>query len=491
MKWQHFILVLVLNSLVFPVHAVGLLNQTVDTALLAKCLDHSQTAVSIVSIPRGEQVYSYNTYTPLLPASTLKVVTTAASLNYLGPEFRFYTRIYHTGQRSGSIIDGDLIIKGGGDPKLTAENLWRIAEQLKDSGVDLVTGNLIYDLSFFDGLDKAPAWEEVRSQRAYDAKLCALSLNFNTVTVHALPSIPGQPLKVWLEPSPHYIQLINETRTTSQTRNTISAKRGVTEDGQTYIKVGGRLSEKADEKTIRLNVLNPSLYAVESFRSILAETGIQVVGQTLRLATPSDAKLLYTHSSEPLSLILKELNTFSNNFIAEQIIKTMAANRLGEPGSHAQGLQLVANFLRESNVHTKGLILADGSGLSRRNRFTAQAMTDLLADIYPRFDIGPDFLASLRVMGANGVHSKRLANSPAKAKIRAKTGTLRKVSALTGYVPSQTGDLYAYALFLNNNRCGYRGADKIEDKIVNAIYQYGGRSMYSVNRSSSTSSSTQ
>ncbi|MCV6637784.1 D-alanyl-D-alanine carboxypeptidase/D-alanyl-D-alanine-endopeptidase [Candidatus Albibeggiatoa sp. nov. NOAA] len=486
MKWQRFILVFILNSLAFSAHAVGLLNQTVDKALKAQCLDHSQTAVSIVSIPKGEQVYSYNPSTPLLPASTLKVVTTAASLNYLGPEFRFHTKIYHTGQRTGSTINGDLVIKGGGDPKLSAENLWRIAEQLKDSGVDLVTGNLIYDISFFDSLDKAPAWEEVRSQRAYDAKLCALSLNFNTITVHALPTIPGQPLKVWLEPAPRYIQVINNTRTTSNSKNTISAKRGITEDGQTYIKVVGRLSHKASEKSIRLNVLNPPRYAVESFRSILAETGIHIAGQTVRTTIPRNAKLLYTHSSEPLSLILKELNTFSNNFIAEQIIKTMAAKEVGKPGSHADGLQLVATFLRDSGVQTRGLILADGSGLSRRNRFTAQAMTDLLTDIYPRFDIGPDFLASLRVMGANGVHSKRLANSPAKAKIRAKTGTLRKVSTLTGYVPSQTGDLYAYALFLNNNRCGYRGADKIEDKIVNAIYQYGGRSMYSANRSPST-----
>jgi D-alanyl-D-alanine carboxypeptidase/D-alanyl-D-alanine-endopeptidase (penicillin-binding protein 4) len=487
MKWQRFILFLIFNSLVISAHASGLLNQTVDKVLQAKCLDNNQTAVSIISIPKGDPVYAYNSSVPLLPASTLKVVTTAASLNYLGPEFRFHTRIYHTGQRSGNTINGDLVIKGGGDPKLSAENLWRIAEQLKDSGVNLVTGNLIYDISFFDGLDKAPAWEEVRSQRAYDAKLCALSLNFNTITIHVLPTIPGQPLKVWLEPAPHYIQIINDTRTTSNSRNTVSARREMTDEGQTYVKVAGRLSSNASEKTIRLNVLNPSRYAVESFRSILAETGIRIAGQTVRAVTPNDAKLLYTHSSPPLSLILKELNTFSNNFIAEQIVKTMAAKEMGLPGSHAQGLQLVANFLRDSGVQTRGLILADGSGLSRRNRFTVQAMTDLLADMYPRFDIGPDFLASLRVMGANGVHSKRLANSPAKAKIRAKTGTLRKVSTLTGYVPSQTGELYAYALFLNNNRCGYRGADRIEDKIVNAIYQYGGRSMFSASRPATSS----
>ncbi len=481
MKWQLFIFLL--STSILSVQANELLNQAIDDILTAKCLDHNQTSVSIISLPQGERVYGYNPSTPLLPASTLKVVTTAASLNYLGPEFRFRTAIYHTGERVGDTIDGDLVIKGGGDPKLSAENLWRIAEQLKNSGVSLVTGHLIYDLSFFDILDKAPAWEEVRSQRAYDAKLSALSLNFNTITVHALPTIPGQPLKVWLEPSPRYIQLINNTHTASSNKNTISAKRDVDEYGQTHIKVFGRLSDRADEKIIRLNVLNPARYAVESFRSILAETGIQITGSTLQMKTPVNAKLLYTHESETLSLILKELNTFSNNFIAEQIIKTMAARQLGEPGSHVQGLQLVADFLRESGVHAQGLILADGSGLSRRNRFTTQAMTDLLACMYPRFDIGPDFLASLRVMGADGVHSKRLANSPAKAKIRAKTGTLRKVSTLTGYVPSQTGDLYAYALFLNNNRCGYHGADKIEDKIINAIYQYGGRSMYSASRS--------
>jgi serine-type D-Ala-D-Ala carboxypeptidase/endopeptidase (penicillin-binding protein 4) len=457
-----------------------LLTQNVQKILQTNCLDRNQTAVSIISIPDGKSVFHYNAETPLLPASTMKIVTTAAALHHLGPEFRFHTQILHTGQRLGNMIQGDLVLRGGGDPKLTYENLWRIVVQLKDSGINSISGNLIYDTSFFDELDRAPAWDEIRSQRAYDAKLCALSLNFNTINIHVAPTSPGQAARVWLEPAPEYIHIINETRTTSGRNNSISARRSEDESGRTYIRVLGRLWQNSDTRTIRLNVLDPPRYAASSFRALLQQAGIELLGETIYTNTSIRAKLLYTHSSEPLSLILKELNTYSNNFVAEQIIKTMAAKKYGSPGSHNHGLQLVADFLRDSGIHTRGLILADGSGLSRRNSFTTRAMTDLLAVVYPRFDIGPDFLASLRVMGADGAHSSRLASSEARGQVRAKTGTLNKVSTLAGYVPSQTGELYAYAFFLNNNSCGPNTAKKIEDNLVNAIYNYAGSSMYNL-----------
>lgn len=459
---------LILNP---SVNAQPLLEERISNILQENCLDQSQTSISIVSLPLGKEIYAKNMLTPLLPASTLKVVTTAAALHYLGAEYRFRTEFLYRGQRIGHQIQGDLIIKGGGDPKLTTEHLWRIARQIRDSGIDTVTGNLIYDTSFFDDYDRAPAWDEQRSQRAYDAKISALSLNFNTVTVHVRPADDANhPLIVWLEPAPAYMQVVNNTRTIRHGRNTVSARR-TEKDNQFEINVMGKLPLDSEEKIIRLNVLDPPRFTAESFRVLLQQAGVSVMGITQKDFAPINSKLLYYHESSALSLILKELNTYSNNFVAEQIVKTIAAEQQGTPGSHARGLRLVADFLESTGIHTQGLVLADGSGLSRQNRFTTQAMTDLLASIYPRFDIGPDFLASLRVMGSEGLNSHRLKNSPARAKVRGKTGTLRRVSTLIGYVPSYSGQLYAYALFLNNNRCGYYGADRIEDRIISTLYE--------------------
>jgi D-alanyl-D-alanine carboxypeptidase/D-alanyl-D-alanine-endopeptidase (penicillin-binding protein 4) len=205
----------------------------------------------------------------------------------------------------------------------------------------------------------------------------------------------------------------------------------------------------------------------------LQKAGISVAGGIEIAPAPPNATRLYRHTSPPLSMILKELNTYSNNFIAEQILKTIAAQETNIPGSHAEGLRLVNEFLQRSNVNMQGIVLKDASGLSRENYFTVQAMTTLLTAMQKRFDIGADFMSSLRVLGANGVESHRLKDSPAQGKIRAKTGTLDGLSALVGYVSNASGQQFAFALFLNNNNCGHSGADVVENRIVNAIYTHG------------------
>ncbi|MCK5876980.1 MAG: D-alanyl-D-alanine carboxypeptidase/D-alanyl-D-alanine-endopeptidase [Candidatus Marithrix sp.] len=471
---KYFLLFNLLILVNLPANAK--LTDKIDKILKATCLTDAQTSVSIVAIPSEKNIYSYNTLTPLLPASVMKIVTTAAALHYLGPEYRFKTVVLHNGKRNKDTIQGDLILRGGGDPRFFTETLWHIANQIKASGINKITGNLVIDNLFFDDYDRAPAWNIKRTQRAYDAKLGALSLNFNAITIHALPgNKAGERLNVWLEPAPAYIKLINKTKTIKRGKNTVWASRGESEDipGQVNILIKGRLSSRSKEKTILLNVNNPARYTIETFRLLLQKAGIEIAGATKIAVTPTNGIELYKHLSETLTLILKELNTFSNNFTAEQIIKTIAAERFGTPGSHAEGLRLVADFLKILQVDDRGVVIADGSGLSRKNFITTKAITELLAKMYSRFDSGPDFITALRVLGTNGVNSKRLSNSPAKGQIRAKTGTLRKVSTLAGYVANREGKVFAYALFLNNNRCGYWKADKIEDEIVTTIYELG------------------
>lgn len=447
------------------------LVQEIKAALATRCLDTSQTAVNIVNL-NGDSVFSYNPQVPLLPASTLKVVTTAAALHYLSPEYRFHTDVLTTGQRVGDTLQGDLILKGYGDPKLTTEQLLYFATQLREAGIQKITGRLIGDASFFDTLDRAPSWDETRTQRAYDAKLGALSLNYNTMTVHARPADQvGTPLRVWLEPETSYVRIDNTTKTTKKGKSSIAARRY-----ETNIEVSGSLPSYSEEKTVLMNVEDPARYTIATFYTLLQKMGISIAGGIEIGIAPPNAIQMYRHTSPPLSMILKELNTYSNNFIAEQIIKTIAATKTDLPGSHAEGLRLVNEFLQQSGINTQGVTLADGSGLSRDNRMMAQTMTHLLTMMPKRFDVGPDFMSSLRVLGANGVESHRLEDSPAHGKIRAKTGTLDGLSSLVGYVPSAAGQVFAFALLLNNNNCGYNGADVVENRIVNAIYNYGSAS---------------
>jgi len=468
--WKWCLLILVLPTTVFSQDS---LVQAVDALLQNNCLNQSQTAVSIVALPSGRSVYTRNTETPLLPASVTKLVTTAAALHYLGSEYHFKTDISYTGDRVGDVIMGDLVIKGGGDPKLTSEQLWYIVSQIKGHGIHEITGNLLIDNDFFDKYLRVPAWGSQTTATAYDANLCALSVNFNVVGVHILPSKEvGEPVIVWLEPETDYLSLVNLGKTTKRGNNTVSASRATSEEG-IQIKVAGSMPLGSQEKTIFLNVPDPVSYAATTFRSFLQQSGINIHGDTRIGSTPSNLTLLYRHYSAPISTILKELNTYSNNFIAEQIVKTIAAEVTQTPGSHEEGQRLIHAFLRSIGINTQEVNLVDGSGLSRENRIAVGAITDLLTISYNRFDIGPDFIAALKIMGAEGSFSKRFSDSPARSLIRAKTGTLSGVSNLAGYVENEDGQLFGYAIFLNSNRCGDWGADQIENKIVNAIYQLG------------------
>lgn len=450
------------------------LVQAIDMALSASCLDDAATSISILSLPDGEPVYQHNAERALLPASTMKLVTTAAALHYLGAEYRFKTDVLYQGERQGDELRGDLILRGGGDPKLSTADLWTLARHVKNSGIRRVSGNLVIDSGFFDDAQRAPSWTAQKSQKPWDANLGGLSINLNNITVHAQPGLRvGDPLNIWVEPMSSYIVLDAQGSTISpgsKKRKDVWATRTEMKDGRLKVVVRGNLAPNSGEKRLFLNVTNPLRYAAETFRSVLGEVGVDVQGPIIKGGASSRAVFLYQHESQPLFMTLKELNTFSNNFIAEQVLKTIAAESYGEPGTHQHGLQMSQLFLHKLGINTEGLLLADGSGLSRENRFTASAMTDLLQKMLLRFDIGPDFLALLRVLGNPESTSKRLKKSPAKGLVRAKTGTLSGVSTLVGYVPGKNGHLFAYAFFLNNNRCGYHGADQVENKIINALY---------------------
>ncbi len=445
----------------------------INHALKARCVGKGATAVRVIDARSGDVLYDTNGAKALIPASVMKLVTTASALDHLGPAYRFETDFLHSGVMEGGVISGDLFIRGKGDPKLTPEELWVIAEELARRHITKIEGDIVVDDTFFDQLSVPPSWTKALSQNAYDAKIGALSVNFNTVAFHIYPGEKkGDPLIVGMTPHNNHIQVINKTKTILRGISRVHVRKGRGENGQVFT-VTGALKPRSKKRVIYRNVDTPWLFAGQVIATFLKNEGIAIGGKITRGKTPEEAKLLYTHESPPLSMILRDLNRYSNNFIAEQIVKTISAELEGAPGSHKSGLELSKKFLDDAGVNTDGIRLACGSGRSHKNRLTARSITDLLKVTAGRFDIGPDFVASLGIMGVDGSVRKRLAKSPAKANARAKTGTLKGVSALAGYVAGKDEKLYAYAILQNQNKCYYKQADEIEDKIVTAIYMLG------------------
>lgn len=442
----------------------------IDFSLRERCVSHDKTAVRITDVATGETLYDLNGSSPLLPASVMKLVTTATALNYLGVNYKFKTDVLYSGKRERGVIKGDLIIRGGGDPKLTPEVVWLIADEVRRQGIREVTGNLVLDTSFFDDHTIPPARHGRRTQRPYDAPIGALSVNFNTIAVHVYPGeAVGAPVIAEVEPRSDYFRVINDAVTRSRVKRPVSALR-VNGDGKVNIKITGAMRPDDAPGIIYINIDDPTMFAGETFRAFLKNAGVNVAGGIVKGVTPTTARLIHAHQSEPISVILRELNRFSNNFIAEQVIKTVGAETMGAPGTHEKGLSMVEKFLNESGIDTTGAVFADGSGLSKENRVSAKMLTDLLLLMSKRFDIGPDFVASPGIMGVDGSVRKRLKTSPAKSQARAKTGTLNGVSSLSGYVSGRDGKLFAFAILQNNNACYYKGAHNIQDKIVTAIH---------------------
>ncbi|MCK5716856.1 MAG: D-alanyl-D-alanine carboxypeptidase/D-alanyl-D-alanine-endopeptidase [Thiomargarita sp.] len=444
--------------LLFITHTVTAqtLSQKINEILRNSCLDSKQTSINITSIPNRKNLYAYNANTPLRPASVQKIITSAAALHYLTPEYRFKTTLLHTGQRKGNTIFGNLIIRGGGDPRLSTKILWHLISQLKASGITRITGKLIIDAHFLDKQEKAPIWSKKRSQRAYDAKLSALPLNFNSIHIHVQAGEKmGDPLNAWVDPA--YLILKNNTNTTQKGKKSVSVNRNAQQ-----IVIKGSLPLKAKEQHIYRNVTNPLDYLAQTFHSLLKQAGITITQSTQIRYTKTKGTQLYQHHSQTLSTIVKELNMYSNNMTAEQILKTIAAERIKKPGTHQAGLKLLKKFLtlKNNRINTKGIRLKDASGLSHSNRMTTRAITDLLATMYTRFDIGFDFISSLPIKK----------NRFLQGNARVKTGSLTKVSNIVGYLENKRGQIISFAIFLNNNSCGSKKADKIENSIINAIY---------------------
>ncbi|MBF0293363.1 MAG: D-alanyl-D-alanine carboxypeptidase/D-alanyl-D-alanine-endopeptidase [Nitrospinae bacterium] len=448
--------------------------EALDGVIRERCINHDKLGVRVVEIPSGETLYDKNGSSPLSPASVMKLVTTATALHYLGVNYKFKTDVYHTGSRDGGVVKGDLVIKGGGDPKLTSEAVWLIAEEVRRQGITDVTGDLVLDVSFFDDNDNPPARNGKRTQRPYDALLGALSVNFNTVAVHVYPGVKaGDPVIAEAVPSSPYFRMIND----GVTRNGDHPVAAFRVNGQenVVIRITGSMRPDEPGGAININVDDPLRFAGETFRAYLKRSGVNIAGVIKKGLVPSNARLIHTYQSEPLSMILRDLNRFSNNFVAEQIVKTVAAEVTGAPGSHENGLSLAMKFLSESGVDTTGVVLADGSGLSKDNRLTAKTLSGLLVAMSRRFDVGPDFIASLGIMGVDGTVRKRLKTSPAKSLARAKTGTINHVTALAGYVSGQDGKLYGFTILQNDSGCPYRGSHKIEDRIVTTVHLLAGK----------------
>ena len=409
-----------------------------------EALSNGRLGVVVKSLTTDELIFQYNPDKLFVPASNVKVLTSVSALSILKPDYRFKTVFYSGGDVTQGVIHGGLYIKGYGDPTLSTQHLETIAEEFKSLGVKEIKGGITVDDSYFDNVRYGKGWKEKWKGDVFSPPISALSLNYNTFYIKVYPSKPGRIPIVALEPKGTNVNVINKAITTNKGGRLTA----VWLEGGKTIKLDGSISRRTPSYTLEITTRNPTLYAGSAFKRILDDAGIRVEGYVTVGVVPDWAGVLYTHFSDPLYLIIAEFNKNSVNIIGENIIKTLGATIIGEPGTWEKGTQVVSNFLHEIGIKDSFEIF-DGSGLSLLNRVSPNAITDVLEYAYNNQVISLKFLNSLSIGGVDGTLKKRFRRSEVEGRVMAKTGHLSNVNALSGYLFTKSGDVLVFSILAN------------------------------------------
>jgi len=424
-----------------------------DLASMSNRIRSGQFGIMVVSLTKGDTLFSRNAGTPLLPASTMKMLTTAVALDRLGPEYQFSTDVLYDGTLdAGGTIHGNIYLKGDGDPSLSGRYLQGgpgapmnfLADQLVARGIKHVTGEVVGDASAFDDQRVPEGWLTRYLQSGYAARVSALSLNENLVWVTIAPD------GVRLEPATSAIPLMSNVRTVAGSGARLSIRRST----EGTISVSGTIGSRSPPRRYVYVVEDPARFTTGALRSAMIAKGIPVDGAIRLGTTPSTAVKIASIQSPTLDRIISAMNRESINHFAELLLRAAARGSDKKvQGSVANGRELLRQFFaKKVGADSSTLQVFDGSGLSTLDRVTPRAMVQMLGYAH-RAEWGPWFHASLPVAGESELLRRRMKGSPAQGNLHAKTGTTNDVIGLGGYVTAADGEVIAFSFI-------YNGADR-------------------------------
>jgi D-alanyl-D-alanine carboxypeptidase/D-alanyl-D-alanine-endopeptidase (penicillin-binding protein 4) len=426
------------------------LKATLLEVLKRQPLNASRVGVHMMSLDDGSVVFSHNADELLNPASNVKLVTSAAALALLGPEFRFDTEFLIEPELGDDGKVKTLYVRGKGDPTITSERLYGITTDLLHTGLREVQ-DIVIDDSWFDAERTPPGYDQESSDRAYMAPTGAVSLNWNAAAIYLRPgATPGAKAVVEMEPASDYFVVENALTTGSRRARRFSVSSEAAGDKQKII-VRGQVPDERGVMSVWKKIDNPPMYFGHTFKAMLAQRGVKVRGKVKLGVVPAKAKMLHVAQSDTFDIILKRLNKLSSNFVAEMLLKTMGAETRGAPGSFQKGVEAVEGFLeRDVGIPRGTYVMKNGSGLNDANRFSAAQLDKILRHMFERFPLAPEYLSSLPIAGKDGTLKYRFEGSDAVARLRAKTGTLENVSALSGYVMAAGGEKFIFSAMVND-----------------------------------------
>lgn len=437
---RHFKILLVLSTLACG-SAAAALPQAVLKGLRDNQIPPASASVLVQEVGARRASISWNPGQARNPASVMKLVTTYAALELLGPAYRWKTEVYEDGP--------DLVLRGTGDPKLNYESFWMLLRNLRGRGVREIRGDVVLDRSYFAPLALTPIDHE--AFRPYNVAPDALLVNFKSLRFVFVPE--GERVRVFVEPGLAGLEVVNSLRLGPGVcpegrafRDLIQATFQSTPPRASFT---GVYPLACAERDLNVSLHRPEDYVEGMLRTLWAEMGGTWSGRIRQGAVPPSARLLYAHESEPLSEIVRDINKFSNNVMARQLYLTLAGELGGPPAQPEAAARAVAQWLTFKGIEARDLVLENGSGLSRLERASAATLMSILQAAW-KSPVMPEFVASLPVVAADGTMRKRLHGEAVAGNAHVKTGLLSDTRAMAGYVLDSAGRRHAVVMIVNH-----------------------------------------
>ena len=469
-------LVWVILVLLTPVPAAAGAELPPELAAAIKDADFSSDGIGlfIQGVDNEKPLVALHADLFLNPASVIKLVTTAAALDMLGQGYRWSTEVMYTGNIEGHTLNGDLYIRGNGDPYLTPERFWRLLNRIYIVGIHRITGDVLIDNSYFEPGKVDYAAFDQQPYRTYNVGPNAVLVGFQATEFHLDIDTTGTDPAVKITPFPqsprlriiNQVKLVNgscnawKKRLSLQTRNNA---------GMLEVVFSGNYARACKQRTLYRRVSEAQDHYQHFFLPLWNQIGGSVDGKITQGIVPADAKRLLQESSISLAEAVRLVNKFSNNVMTRQILLSMGAQEFGPPGTTDKGIAAVNAWLVEHKLDHPDLQLDNGAGLSRHARISAGLLGELLLHVYKQAYM-PEFIAALPVSGYDGTMAHRFNDTPLVGHAHIKTGLLDFVQSMAGYVTTATGKRYVVVLLHNDKRAHTRSAEKLQNQVINWIY---------------------
>lgn len=462
-------LIISLYLLLLALPAQAELPLPVADALKKAGIPEQNVAVYVQAVASDSPILSHNAELGMNPASVMKLVTTNAALELLDPTYRWKTEVYTDGSVTDGVLHGDLIIKGYGDPSFNAQEFWRLLMSLRQVGIQEIKGNFVIDKSYFSvTVGESYAFDE-EIWRAYNAMPSAFLVNGRQTSFKFASSSTG--VSIHQEFELPEVQIINNMKlldgACESWRNKMRYQVDTSSNLAT-ITFSGTYSPECGEKYIELSVFNDEKYAFFTFKKLWRELGGKFSGDIKIQPIPCSAIKVLEQVSAPLGYVVRDINKWSNNLMARQLLLTIAANLGDIPATEAKGMAAINTWLATKDLSTNEFVIENGSGLSRISRISASHLGRMLVSAY-HGPVMPELMASMPILSKDGTVVGRLRNSRSNGRAHLKTGSINGVSAIAGYVLDANNHRHVLVMMVNHIKASQSRA--AQDALIEWVHQ--------------------